>query len=696
MIFRRNTKRTRKAPEDSTRLRYLTFGAQTIGITALAYVTQIWPVALISILGLALGHHYAYRTRLKPQRVGKWLSFITLHLAFFWMLFGLFGDQPYPQAQLAMLAMAIVSFQLFSRLNLYSGMWFGLINLYVTATLSRDLAFLPFLFVFLGLVLAFLWRADAEDGAKGNTVILRPTQPTVTGIAWRSRWGWSLRFAATLGVIGPLVFMFTPHFAANPLIMPLSLQLPIHSSPSGQVVNPAVPLLQIEGWSDGTAEYYYGFDNRLDLSYRGGLSNTLMMYVRSPVSSYWRAHAYDFYDGRTWTRSDDSVTILKRQGRSSVTVRKLLRGTETFVQSFYVANPMPNILFAGGDPAELFVPVDEVAVDSTGGLHVGDALQPGATYSVLSGRQAFSADKLRAAGTDYPLTTALRYLQLPIIIPDRVRELAVSLTKDASNPYDKAVMLRDYLKTTYPYDYFPPAQKANSESVDQFLFVDKRGVCEHYVSALVVMLREIGIPARLVSGFGSGTYNSLTGFYEVHANDAHAWAEVYFPNYGWVAFDPTPGWTGNPQTGPVQRWIFSSLFDGANLPQIPLGQIVQSGAAVIGVISGPLAAVLIVVVGVILSRLVWRVWKRRQGSRPKHPRGWYADPVRRRIFAVYRRAQRELRAYRDPAQTVQEHAADHAELAAIASIVDVAAYRPQPPEAELLSRLPSQSIDRRN
>src|SRR5207248_981026 len=128
------------------------------------------------------------------------------------------------------------------------------------------------------------------------------------------------------------------------------------------------------------------------------------------------------------------------------------------------------------------------------------------------------------------------------------------------------------------------------------LFVDKRGVCEHYVSALVVMLRSLGIPARLVAGYGSGTYNAVTGYYEVRANNAHAWAEVYFPGYGWLSFDPTPGWTGNPDTGPVQRWVFSSLFAGLNLPSIPFGQIFQAGATLLGAIGGPLAAITVLAI----------------------------------------------------------------------------------------------------
>ena len=97
-----------------------------------------------------------------------------LHLVLLWMVVGLFIGQPYPQAQVAMLAMAVVAFELRSRLNLYSGIAIGLINLYVAATLSRDMSFLIFLLAYIGLMLAFMWRADDEDGLRDNPVILRP------------------------------------------------------------------------------------------------------------------------------------------------------------------------------------------------------------------------------------------------------------------------------------------------------------------------------------------------------------------------------------------------------------------------------------------------------------------------------------------------------------------------------------------
>jgi protein-glutamine gamma-glutamyltransferase len=681
LLILRKRKKGVSPVEHSARLRQFAAGAQIVGMLSLAYTAQLWGVLLVALPIMIAGHYTAYRVRNRRPlglRVG---TFIALHLVFFWMFYGLFYGQPFPQAQVAMLAMAVVSFDVYSRLNLYSGMGMGLANLYVAATLSRDLVFIPFLVSFVALVLAFMWQADSEDGLKDNPVILRPV-----GAAKNTTRGWIPRFALVLSVAAPLVFVFTPHFAGHPIIPPVNFNLPIRQGPSSQIINPAVPLFQIQGWSDGTSEYYYGFDSRLDLSYRGGLSDTVMMYVRSPAWSYWRSHAFDFYDGRTWTQSDNELEILLRNGVGFDLLPTNWIRKDYFVQTFYIVQTMPNLIFAGGTPVDLYLAADQIARDSTGGLRAGEPLQPGMIYSVLSLRMEYPPEQLREARTDYLTDISDIYLQLPDTITERTRALAHEVTRDAETHYDKIVALRDYLLATYPYDYFPPAQAPNTDSVDQFLFEVQRGVCEQYVSALVVMLRELGIPARLAAGYGSGDYNSITGYYEVRANDAHAWAEVYFPDFGWIPFDPTPGWNGSPQTGAVQRWIFSSLFEDVQLPSIPLGEMFQSVTAAFG---GSRRFLMVVGGAVLLSALGWivfRLWLSGRIKLPQRGKMTYRDPARRRIFAAYRRAQKQLRSYRATTQTVQEHASAQPQLTELAQIVEIAAYRPEPPDEGLIKR----------
>lgn len=687
----------RQQSEPSIRLRVLTFAAQVVGALSLAYCTRLWGVALLSTIILGLGHVYSYRWRLRPSRGVRLAAFIALHLTFAWLVAGIYWGIPYPQAQLAMLAMAVVGWDLFKRLDLYSGLGLGLINLYAASTLSRDLVFGAFLLVYLSLLLAFLWIADAEDGVKDNSAVLKadsvsysPSRITHHALRFTS---YVSRFIPMFAVAGVLVFLFTPRFAGLPIIPPVTLRVPIRERASSQIINPAVPVVQIEGWSDEESEYYYGFATSLDLSYRGGLNDTLMMYVRSPVWSYWRSHAYDTYDGRTWSQSSDQLTPVRARGRYYFRFVDPLPEGDYFVQSFFIVQPMPNLVFAGGRPTEMLFPADEVSLDSTGGIRVGEPLQPGTIYSVYSLPQSYTPEQLRAAGGDYPSEIAGPYLQLPDTVSERTRELARELTRNAPTPYDKVIALRDYLQSTYTYDYFPPPQAPGADAVDQFLFVDRRGVCEHFVSALVVMLRSVGVPARLVAGYGSGDYNAITGYYEVHADDAHAWAEVYFPEYGWVPFDPTPGWQGDPQTGPVRRWVFSNLIGRVDFTRglgLPLGEIGTTGMVFLGAMSRVLviAATVMGALGIaaVLGWGCWLLLRWRRTRLAARPRGLRDHPNRRRIFAVYRSAQRRLRARRAPAQTVQEHAAAHPELAGLAAAVDVAAYRPEPPEDEWVER----------
>lgn len=687
------SQRVRRDPEDSIPLRAITFAGQVVGILGLAQPTGLWVVAIIAIVVLGFGHRYAYLQRAKPNKIVQVLSFVGLHLVFCYMFVMLFAGGPYPQAQIAMLAMAVVSWEIISRLNLYSCFGMSLINLYVAATLSRDLTFGLFLLLYSAVLLAFLWQADSEDGVKGNPLILKnpqvknPNSPNPKIPIHNNSLSY-LRATPAILVATVLVFVFAPHFAASPIVPPLTLRIPFNKRPSAQIVNPAVPVVQIEGYSTESSEYYYGFDSALDLSYRGGLTDKIMMYVRSPAASYWRSHAFDYYDGRTWTQSDARLTpVQSRIGQYFFRFINPPPSGDYFAQSFFIAEPMPNVVFTGGTPVQMLFPAEEVSLDSTGGIRAPDTIEAGTQYTVYSLPQNYAPDELWSDnGQNYPAEIRDKYLQLPTELPARVRALALQLTADAPTQYHKVVALRDYLKETYPYDYFPPPQAPNTDAVDQFLFVDKSGVCEHYVSALVVMLRSVGVPARLASGYGSGDYNAVTGYYEVHANQAHAWAEVYFPQHGWVPFDPTPGWNGDPQTGPVRTWVFSSLTDGLDLPRLPIGEAAQAGMTALGAFARPLTIIgltaLIVATAAVLIYLFIR-WRPTQ--KPEF-RGLTDHPARRAILSAYRKAQRTLRSQRQPPQTVQEHATLTPELSTLAEAVEVAAYRPEPPDEAMVKQ----------
>jgi transglutaminase-like putative cysteine protease len=177
-------------------------------------------------------------------------------------------------------------------------------------------------------------------------------------------------------------------------------------------------------------------------------------------------------------------------------------------------------------------------------------LSPSDGYSVTSLISRATPEELRAAGEEYPGWVRDRYLQLPLSLPYRVRELAERITRDADNPYDKAEAIVNYLKQ-FGYTLDIPAPPYDADGVDYFLFTLKRGYSDYFASAMTVMLRAVGVPARLAVGYAPGE-RTAGGSFLVRDSDSHAWVEVFFPGYGWVEFEPTPGRTKPEQMPPPE------------------------------------------------------------------------------------------------------------------------------------------------
>lgn len=754
-LFRPSKPKTkpRRPPELSLPLRRWVFVAALPAFLAVAITAYLWLPMLLALGVLAAGHYYSWKTARQPTtspRV-RAATFIALHLAVAWMFVGMFIGSPYPQAQFALYAQAITAFDLRLRANLFASLGLSVLNLYVAATLSRDYDFLLYGLTFMVLALVVFYQAELDDGRRqARLQPTAPPTPPARSVVLAQHWPTVGPWAVITFCFAFVVFAFSPHFASRPLVPAFSINLPIPRGVTSEILNPGFPLVQINGWSNEESEYYYGFASQLDLRYRGGLSDAVVMYVRSPAWSYWRSHSYDTYNGYAWSQSkitprltNQAVidlfyhafgegtywVIMERVGlahladartefysglafdelpltreeyaafetamlQSDQTIEvhrfspsfKIPSDTqalgEELVQTFYIMRDQPNLLFAAYRPTEVVINARELSLDSGVGLRVSQPLKAGTTYTVISRRPEFAAEKLRVASGAYPTAVTDRYLQLPDNISERVLALARDLTAQAPTAYDKAAALRDYL-LTIPYDFFPPPHPPGAEVVDNFLFVDKRGVCEQYASAMVVMLRTLGIPARVVAGYGAGDYNPMTGFYAVQASDAHAWVEVYFPEYGWVPFDPTPGWTPDPYTMPVQRWVFSGAFE--NLPQLPIAEALGAGMALLGAALTPLLLLLPVLVVALLGYFIFMRLRR---ARP-HPKPLYdGDPHRARILRLYRAGQQRLQQLRPAAETPHEFAQrlNRTDWSELTHIVETAAYRTAAPSAALAQR----------
>jgi hypothetical protein len=132
-----------------------------------------------------------------------------------------------------------------------------------------------------------------------------------------------------------------------------------------------------------------------------------------------------------------------------------------------------------------------------------------------------------------------RYLELPPLLDARVPELAHSVAFGTGSDEARAIAIAQYLRRSYGYTLELPSHEVR-DPLAYFLFERKKGHCEYFASAMAVMLRTLGIPSRLVTGFQSGIWNPLTELYLIRASDAHSWVEAWLPGRGWATFDPTP------------------------------------------------------------------------------------------------------------------------------------------------------------
>lgn len=261
---------------------------------------------------------------------------------------------------------------------------------------------------------------------------------------------------------------------------------------------------------------------------------------------YWRSVIYDEYMGAGWITSFAGAQQYKANTPLIAGVLDGYRPLHLDVQAQRPQGKLfwSGILYSADTPfrADWRVkPISEPFADQTALLQA-DIFQAATTapsYTVQSYIPEVTIEQLHDAPTQYPEYIQQRYLQLPQELPDRVHQLALQITQGKTNPYEKAKAIEAYLRKNYPYDLSIPAPPKDKDVADYFLFDLKRGYCDYYATAMVVMARSVGLPARFVSGYASGDYDAENARYIVRERHAHSWVEVYFPNLGWIEFEPT-------------------------------------------------------------------------------------------------------------------------------------------------------------
>jgi protein-glutamine gamma-glutamyltransferase len=539
----RRVNMTRRA-EDSVRLRVVIMCAVMIGAAALGSVQAVSAgTTAIVLLTLPFAYWVSYVRRNADNwhiKIALAVGAIAALARFLSQLGGIvtIDEVRFPLADVFLWVQVLHSFDLPARKDLSFSLGSSLALMAVAGSLSQDLIYGVFLIAYLGFVLTALWltyRSEMEEGAVGT---LRPRVKRSTSAApglVRS----IARGVAIAALAGAVLFLVLPQPRGI-----RAFALPFNFggggglfAAGGGVTNPGFS--QAPGSrSSGTG--YYGFGTTMDLTVRGELSNQLVMRVRSTAPAMWRGVIFEDYDGRAWhaPETEPEPLVGDLPYIYPPTFRSLGPRAE-LVQTFYIESEQPNVIFAAGQPERIWF-YDQVLVDELGSLRIDTTLVPDDVYSVVSTRGAATPDELRAAG-GYPnlAESVARYLDLPDTVTDRTRELAEEITADAPTPYDKVKAIEAYMRDNYRYSTDSPVPPVGQDAVDHFLFETDVGFCEQFASATVVMLRSLGIPARVVAGFTPGNRNPFTGYYEVRNSDSHSWVEVYFPTYGWYEFDPT-------------------------------------------------------------------------------------------------------------------------------------------------------------
>ncbi len=307
-----------------------------------------------------------------------------------------------------------------------------------------------------------------------------------------------------------------------------------------------------------------GFSNQVNLGDIGEIktSSRPMMHIRiwsalAVAPMKWRGAALSDFDGKRWTNpSRQPETILVENGHVVLAPAGLHPAGRRVNYHVDLEALENDTLFFAGTPETLDLGVRALYRTETSSFRLGHAVPQGFHYDVWS----LLDDPPEGAPVRFPppvLPLAARqlYLQLPAL-DGRIGELARSFAASATDDLARARAIERHLRSDYGYTLELPDREV-ADPLANFLFARRQGHCEYFASSMAVMLRSLGIPARLATGFQSGVYNPVSDLWLVRASDAHSWVEAWIPGYGWTTFDPTPA---DPNAGGLAWLAQLSLY----------------------------------------------------------------------------------------------------------------------------------------
>src|SRR5579864_1892667 len=419
-------------------------------------------------------------------------------------------------------------------------------SMLVSAVLTVETSFLIALAVFLVLSVSTFVALEMRRSSAG--AVSPPFEPGSPATHRLNRALSVTSFLVAVGVLatGILLFFLIPRFTTG-YLSSLSLQ-------SGLLT---------------------GFSDNVPLGQIGEIKQNPAVVMRVRIDGdptraadmHWRGIVLTDFDGYRWTNPSRRQTVLEpdfsgeyffgmppRASDRTNPLRYTVLMEPIATDAIFVAPPVGtlrgNFGFDSAPPrgtrpkgAVLLPPgarLDHgfLLADRTGSLFNPSRNNTKSRYEGTAPLPLATPSDLRKVSPRYPDDIRDTYLQLPQLDP-RIKKLAEDITARSTNDYDKAANIRRYLISNYAYtlDLTAPL---NGEPLANFLFVRRAGHCEYFATAMTIMLRAVGVPARYVTGFLPGEYNDVGGDYIIRGSDAHAWVEVYFSDYGWITFDPTP------------------------------------------------------------------------------------------------------------------------------------------------------------
>jgi hypothetical protein len=388
------------------------------------------------------------------------------------------------------------------------------LHLLAASMFVPGVGYLGVLLLFLGLATTAIVSFEVKRGCESGARIIEDPGAQRLGLGTRLA-ATSAALAAGMLILSMALFLVLPRVVGRPPISPLAFDQRI------------------------------GFSSEVDLGATGVLhpDHAPVMRVHSLEGDVhqlrWRGLALSHFDGRRWSSPVTRTQLVDASGYATpLRWRHSQDGKRIHYRVMLEPLDSPALFVAGVPEQIVSGSFDRLIVDETDSLRVLSGGLQSLQYEVFSWVTDRSSQRPADVAEVFSPRFQRLYLQLPRLDP-RIHELAQQVGGSRTTMLGQAEALESYLRNSFGYTLDLPSQR-QADPLAHFLFERRKGHCEYFASAMTVMLRTLGIPARLVNGFAGGVDNPISGLHVIRSGDAHSWVEAYIPAYGWLEFDPTP------------------------------------------------------------------------------------------------------------------------------------------------------------